>query len=221
MKKVILYIVGNLVFVGLPLLGWGLDDVNGFFRDPSQTIYVVAMLILTLLVVLFIPLGGVGRGEGKKTIKRQRLTVVFLQIVPCILLIVAPYCKRHSLAIIASFFIPYVGLVTTVLGYFLLAWSVRDLGKQFSVQVTIQEGHVLVKDGLYRHIRHPRYLGVILFFLGFSLIFTSLLALLLIVSIVGVLAWRVSDEEKLMQLEFKEEWDNYAANTWRFIPYVY
>jgi len=100
-------------------------------------------------------------------------------------------------------------------------WAEAKLGKQFSIQATIQEGHTLVTEGLYRHVHHPRYLGIIVSNVGLSLVFRSWLALVLVAVLTGVLLWRIHDEEALMRQEFGAEWQSYSSRSWRLVPFVY
>jgi len=100
-------------------------------------------------------------------------------------------------------------------------WAEASLGKQFSVQVTLQDGHRLVTDGLYRYLRHRRYLGIIGFNVGIALVFHSWLALVFVAGLVLVLLWRIHDEELLMRQAFGVEWETYTRRSWRLIPFVY
>ena len=70
-------------------------------------------------------------------------------------------------------------------------------------------------------IRHPRYLGIFVFFTGISLTFRSLLGIMLVMVLAAVLVWRVFAEEKMMHQEFGKEWEAYRAKTWRLIPYLF
>ncbi len=97
----------------------------------------------------------------------------------------------------------------------------KYLGKQFSIEVSIQEDHKLIQTGPYSLIRHPRYLGIVLFFIGFSFIFQSLIAICLVVALSFVLIWRIFTEEALMRQKFGEEWDEYCKKTWRICPFVF
>ncbi len=56
-------------------------------------------------------------------------------------------------------------------GLILTTWAEAKLGKLFITEITIQKGHKLVIDGLYRYLRHPRYVGIIVFSIGISLVF--------------------------------------------------
>jgi len=96
-----------------------------------------------------------------------------------------------------------------------------QLGRQFSVEVSIQREHVLITNGLYRHLRHPRYLGVLTFSLGISLVFRSWIALTATAATIPVLLWRIRDEEALLHQEFGSEWETYCDKSWRLLPFLY
>ena len=58
-------------------------------------------------------------------------------------------------------------------------WPVFALGKRFSGLVAIQRGHRLVTTGPYSLIRHPSYLGMLTFLVGWALAFRSALGVIL------------------------------------------
>ena len=224
MKKIISFLVGLILFVLIPILGWGISDIDGFIMNPFRLAFVIMMAIFSILVVIFVPNEGRGYGDGdnKKIIKRQKLTILTLQIMPILIIFLSPYFERHQvLTISENNTIQFIGLVLVFIGFSLMNWSIMVLGKQFSINVTIQENHKLITNGPYKLIRHPRYLGIMLFLVGIPVIFLSVIPLILDVFLIGVLVWRISDEEKLMSQEFKEEWINYKKNTFSLIPYVY
>ena len=90
-----------------------------------------------------------------------------------------------------------------------------------TAKLKIVKQHRLVKDGLYKHIRHPIYLGEILRNLGFVLIFSSVYGLLIILLASIFLLFRIEIEEKMLIVIFGEEYKDYKRNTKRIIPYVY
>lgn len=180
------------------------------------------MIVLTLLVVIFIPNEGRGAGEGKKLMRKHKISLRFLEIVPVLIMLSSPFFDRRGIAVLGNGnAIRFMGLVLTFTGYLFMNWSVLILGRQFSVDLTIQENHKLVTRGPYRLIRHPRYLGIVIFFSGMPLIFSSWLPLTLILLVLAVLLWRIVDEEKMMRQEFQAEWDNYQKRTYRLIPFLY
>jgi protein-S-isoprenylcysteine O-methyltransferase Ste14 len=95
------------------------------------------------------------------------------------------------------------------------------LGRRFSAFVAIQEGHTLVTDGFYRHVRHPSYAGMLLAFLGWSLVFRSSIGVLLFLVAVPLTIARIDAEEALLASEFGGEWAAYRARTWRLVPGIY
>jgi protein-S-isoprenylcysteine O-methyltransferase Ste14 len=75
-----------------------------------------------------------------------------------------------------------------------------------------------VTIGWYQHIRHPRYLGLMIMLLGFTLLFRSWVGLATTFVGAGALIWRIFDEEKMLHQEFGERWEDYCQHTWRLIP---
>jgi len=205
------FLAGVLLFVGLPLLGWGLTDIPGFMANPARLSYVVlVILIQAVLVIRWPEVGRQGRA-GTQTVRQQRIVVVLMQALSLAIIILAPYCDRRAIAVMADVtYLRYLGLALFALGFIGINWAEATLGKQFSVQVTLQEDHQLVTSGPYRYLRHPRYACILLYNLGLALLFRSWLALLLLGLLVVVLLWRIQDEEALMRQGFGAEWDSYG-----------
>jgi protein-S-isoprenylcysteine O-methyltransferase Ste14 len=215
-------LIGIVIFSGLPLIGWGIKDAEGFISHPARLLYVVISCLLQVLVVVFIPGAGLSRGDGKMVVQRRRFVLLLLQVIPLVIVISAPYSDRHGFGVLRQAeAVRYLGLGLFSVGCAAMHWAVACLDKQFSVQVTIQEDHRLVTDGPYRYLRHPRYAGVIMVFLGISLVFRSWLALPLVGTLALVLIWRIQDEEALLRREIGSDWEAYSKTTWRLIPFVF
>jgi protein-S-isoprenylcysteine O-methyltransferase Ste14 len=88
-------------------------------------------------------------------------------------------------------------------------------------KLKIVKEHRLVKDGLYKHVRHPLYLGEILRNLGFVVIFSSVYATLIVLLASTFLFFRMDIEEKLLISVFGEEYKKYKRTTKRLIPFIY
>jgi protein-S-isoprenylcysteine O-methyltransferase Ste14 len=88
-------------------------------------------------------------------------------------------------------------------------------------RLQIVESHRLVKDGLYKHVRHPLYLGEILRNFGFVLIFSSIYGVLFMAVGTIFLLLRIRIEEKMLIEAFGEDYKEYQKNTRRIIPYIY
>jgi protein-S-isoprenylcysteine O-methyltransferase Ste14 len=92
----------------------------------------------------------------------------------------------------------------------------------FTVNVAIINEHQLKTTGLYKMVRHPSYLGLILIIIGLGLCLNSILSLFIIV-IPDFLAinYRIAVEEKALTEEFGEKYSTYSARVKRIIPYIY
>jgi len=222
MKKLISFFVGLIIFCVLPVVGWGPGDIAGFIRDPFRLAFILMMAIMSLFVVILVPNEGRGYGEGKKLVRKQKIAILILQIVPLFDILLSPFCDHHRIAVFdESGYIRLAGLLLSFAGFFIMNWSVMVLGKQFSVDVTIQEDHRLVTSGPYRYIRNPRYSGILLFLAGIPVVFLAWIPLILDFLLIFVLLWRIRDEEKLMQEEFGKEWEEYKTRTRSLIPCIY
>jgi protein-S-isoprenylcysteine O-methyltransferase Ste14 len=115
-----------------------------------------------------------------------------------------------------------VGTVCYVFGLLICYRSHADLGKGLSSTLDIKEGHRLVTSGIYDHIRHPMYLGFLVFTLGQALVVRNVVAGLSgVVGILLLVGFRVSREERMMLDEFGDEYVAYRERTKRLIPGVW
>ena len=61
---------------------------------------------------------------------------------------------------------PAVGVALMCAGMLLRYWSVRTLGRFFTVTVDVGADHELVDTGPYARLRHPSYTGMLVVYLG-------------------------------------------------------
>jgi protein-S-isoprenylcysteine O-methyltransferase Ste14 len=215
-----------VIYVGLPLLGWGLDDIPGFFALPVRVAYAVFFAVAGLAAgyqSTIVP-GGVGGSKGAegKLVRRQSLLRVLLVLSLFGGLALLSFADRRSIAVLPEVSAArWLGLGLVVLGGGLAFGSVLALGRLYSADVTIQQDHRLMTTGPYHYLRHPRYLGVLVATVGISLVFRSWLGLGASVLLLGILLVRIRDEEALLQKEFGEEWAAYRRRSWRLLPFVY
>jgi len=215
-----------LVYLGLPLLGWGINDLPSFFSSCPRLGYAMLLMFLVLAVgyqAINAPEGFRGsRGDKSKRLHRQSIVAAVLIFILFGALFFLPFADRHGVGVmIDSQAVRWPGLVLAGLGFALIFWSGVALGKMYSAEVTIQKNHQLVTSGLYRYIRHPRYLGVIFVAIGLSLLFRSWIGLIVSIPLLVVLLSRIKDEEAVLYEEFGLEWDAYRKQSWRLIPYLY
>ena len=207
------------VILCLLLYGWGFDDLRGFFLEPARTGLIALMWIGVVIALVRFPNLDFFR-KGKQSVGRWQvgvLTVVFLVVWWFL-----PFGDRRGLWVTGNFSLPrYVGLGLVIAGSWLRFAGRRALGKQFSAYVTLQEDHQLIQSGIYGVIRHPMYLGLLLFLPGFALVFRSWLAVPVFVGIAVFVAMRIRQEEALLLHHFGGEFEAYRSHTWRLVPFIY
>lgn len=116
----------------------------------------------------------------------------------------------------------YGAAVLLIAGMALRWFSIYYLGKEFTVNVAIIEGHRLVTNGPYHLIRHPSYTGLLVIFLGLALHSNHMVGLLsLTFPVFLAICHRIAIEETAMQAFFGIEYTQYRERTKKLIPYIY
>jgi protein-S-isoprenylcysteine O-methyltransferase Ste14 len=123
-----------------------------------------------------------------------------------------PLSYQYSFAL----YVQALGAILTTTGYFLFLWSVITRGK-YAVSWGMRKTHKLVTWGPYKCVRHPSYLGYFLMFLGMAALWPNVLTLIPLAAILGYVKV-TSQEEKLLELHFGNEYLRYKKRTGRFIP---
>lgn len=215
-------LAGSVIFIGLPLLGWGLGDIPAFFENPARIAFVLVLFALQVFSLIYNPQVGRNQENRKSDAPSSKLDLILIQIFSLAVVILAPFSDGRSIGILnVENTLRYIGLFIAIPGFVLMQAGEKYLAKQFSIEVTLQKDHKLIQSGPYKVIRHPRYLGILIFFTGISLTFRSLLGIFIVLALAGVLIWRVFAEEKMMREEFGKEWEEYQSKTWRLIPYIF
>jgi protein-S-isoprenylcysteine O-methyltransferase Ste14 len=198
-----LTLVFFLIQFGLAALGWG--GVGAFFAHRAFVALAVASLALGM-VGLFTE-GNISPGQ------EEDLSFAMAWL--------PAYTDRIGFLTLDGESMRWAGLVAMIAGSILRLVPVFILGRRFSGLVAIQQGHTLVTDGLYKTIRNPSYLGLIVSSLGWVLVFRSGAGIMLVALLMVPLVARMNAEEKLLHEHFGSEYDAYRARTWRLIPGIY
>jgi len=201
------------------LAGWGLSCAGLYFAESARAAFLVVLLARNTLEILFLTsdpfatrraLGGYQRWVPAIS----RLAMLFL----CWFL---PFADRRSILTIPSAeTLRYVGVALFAAGAGVQLAAVRTLGRQYSVHVTLQNEHKLVQDGVYKAIRHPMYLGLMMIFAGVPLVFRSWLVFPVFLLFSLFVAWRIHNEEKLLREEFAAEFESYRRRTKLLVPHL-
>ncbi|MFQ6062567.1 MAG: methyltransferase family protein [Methanosarcinales archaeon] len=111
-----------------------------------------------------------------------------------------------------------LGIFIVFIGMSLVVWAIVHIREAImgDVEPILK---VLVKEGPYRFVRHPVYLGMTIALIGVAVALRSLLGLIgvfLLYLPSGV--YRAKLEEKALAQKFGAEWENYTKQTGFILP---
>ena len=114
------------------------------------------------------------------------------------------------------------GALCLVLGLWLFHRAHADLGTNWSITLEVREKHQLVTYGVYRWVRHPMYLALLIYSAGQALVLPNwFVSPSYGVAMVLLFALRLGPEERMMLEEFGKDYETYTATTKRLIPGVW
>ena len=114
--------------------------------------------------------------------------------------------------------IAWAGAVITLLGVLFAIWARFTIGKEWSAEVQIKEGHQLICNGPYAHIRHPIYTGILLALCGTAIAIGEYRAILGVALFLFGFIRKAKKEERLLAGEFGPAFDEHRRRTGFFLP---
>jgi protein-S-isoprenylcysteine O-methyltransferase Ste14 len=211
-STLVLYVVSYVAF------SVGRGDWMAFVESPARIGALVVSLALCVLVY-FCDFGGMNPGKREDRGNRWIFGPIVLLTIG--LAVLPAYLDGRDLWVSGDAITPYLGLTFLTVGGALRLAAVFVLGRRFTGLVAIQKDHRLETEGLYRHIRHPSYTGLLMFMAGYVLVFRCWLGLFLVAGTLAILRARMDAEEALLKSEFGEEYVSYRGRTWRLVPWLY
>jgi protein-S-isoprenylcysteine O-methyltransferase Ste14 len=176
--------------------------------------------------VVFVPLMLWARGRVEKETTNSRIITSLFGIVlqgvgfalvwrwhglTPIPLMPASYLAQWAIALAAAVF-AFASVLFAVA-------AIRTLGKQWSLVARVVEGHLLVRSGPYRIVRHPIYLAMMGLLIATGVAFGTPLGIGLAM---GVYLWgtwlRVRFEERLLWAKFGDSYARYAQEVPALLP---
>jgi protein-S-isoprenylcysteine O-methyltransferase Ste14 len=112
-----------------------------------------------------------------------------------------------------------VGAAVLLVATAFTLWARVSLGTMWSSTPTIKAGHELRTDGPYAITRHPIYTGMLLMFLGTTLLTGSPVALVGSIVFVAYVAVKIRTEEELLLETFGDEYRRFQHTVPAVIPF--
>ena len=168
-------------------------------------------------------------GLNTKKVKNQepvfkRFLQYWLPLIIAVLLLGPGEWFGHSL--LRESFVPHddftgtIGLLLCVTGAFIACWARYKLGKNWSLSIQKKENHELIKNGIYTIVRHPIYTGLLILFIGNTLIVGDYRGILAVIIVFISFWFKLIKEEKLLTETFGNQYLAYKKRTKALIPFV-
>jgi protein-S-isoprenylcysteine O-methyltransferase Ste14 len=215
LARLALIVVGTAAYFSLAVLGWG--GLAVFFSHSA---------LIALAVAVFVMAGasffaGGNLSPGVREDRGNRWVLIAFSLLGLLDAYLPACTDRKELWTIDGDTTRWLGVVLFISGGALRLWPVFVLGHRFSGLVAIQPGHTLITSGIYGAIRHPSYLGLLVNSLGWGLAFRSGVGVLLTALMVLPLLARIRAEERMLRMQFGDDYDAYCARTSRLVPGLY
>ena len=208
-------VVSTLAYLGLAI--WGIGGFAAYFSHGSLLVIALATLIMAV-ASLFTE---VNLSSGEREDRANRWVIPAFGVIGLLSGFLPAYTDRIDFWTFGGEGVRWLGALLFIVGGALRLWPVFVLGKRFSGLVAIQPGHRLVTEGIYRNLRNPSYLGMMVIGIGWALAFRSGVGLILVALTLIPLIARIHSEEALLRAQFGSEYEAYCARSWRLIPKIY
>ncbi|HEY2401505.1 MAG TPA: isoprenylcysteine carboxylmethyltransferase family protein [Steroidobacteraceae bacterium] len=220
-------VIQTLVWFGL--MGLLLFLPAGTWNWPSAWVYLAEMVSLSLVVGLLL-------AKHDPGVLKERLASPVQKTQPTadkILLVIILVVIFGSMAFMALDAVRFgwsdMPVWVQALGALILLVSVlfnyRTLRENsFAapvVKIQQERGHTVISTGPYAYVRHPFYVGGILFFLGTPLLLGSWWGLLATLLLVILLAVRIQIEERTLRTGLPGYQEYTQQVRYRLIPYLW
>ena len=118
--------------------------------------------------------------------------------------------------------VAWTGVGIGVLGYVVRIWAMRVLGQFYTRTLVTTAEQRVVREGPYRFVRHPGYLGSMLVWIGAAAASVNLVSLLAVLVLLAVAySYRIAVEERMLVESLGEAYAQYRRESWRLVPFVF
>lgn len=159
--------------------------------------------------------------KGQPLEDKLVLVPFVLSYFACIIFIPLDVFHLHVFSLPPSW-ASWAGMLFVIAGWRIMYLAMRE--NAFAapvVKLQRERGQVVVDTGVYRWVRHPMYLGGVLFFLGMPLWLQSVAATVATILPILLLMVRILFEERFLRGNL-EAYEDYAGRVrWRLVPFVW
>ncbi len=209
--------------IGVPFV---LLFMNSLFIIYAQDVYgsLTTLVPISLMSIAICTDVAIRPISAKPDRYNRNLLVLAFLLFP--FAVALPYFEFKFLtSLYLSSFMPpvlIVGILAILIGWIVLLVSRLQIGRYGGARIAIEDDHRLVTNGMYRFIRNPQYLGMLLILSGYAVSLGSLIVTaIIVICLLAILRSRIRLEEELLLAAFGDEYREYMRRTWRLLPHVY
>jgi protein-S-isoprenylcysteine O-methyltransferase Ste14 len=115
----------------------------------------------------------------------------------------------------------WLGILLIYTGIAFRLYAIHTLGAFFTTAVAIAPQQTVISAGPYQLIRHPAYTGFLITLFGYGLCLTNWLSLLVMMGCALIaFMYRIQVEERVLQEQLGQPYQEYMRRTKRLIPFV-
>lgn len=151
--------------------------------------------------------------------KSQKVIRFLVNLAFAAVIVISALDHRFGWSAISSQFV-FVGDATVVLGLLIIFFVFRE--NTFSAQtIEVEAGQKVISTGPYALVRHPMYVGGLVYVFSIPIALGSLWGLPITVLFAPVFVWRILDEEKFLAKHLPGYTEYREKVKYRLIPLVW
>ncbi|HCN84864.1 MAG TPA: hypothetical protein DIT07_14790 [Sphingobacteriaceae bacterium] len=183
---------------------------------------IIAACWITFILVWLV-MGGMAKKNRNR--KRQVSSPTILIVIIMTIVVFLLHTKRLEFLITYHLFpstplIEYIGVFICASGITFAIWARIHLGKNWGMPMSLKEKPDLITTGPYHFVRHPIYTGLLAAMLGTN-ISGSFMGLIWLLFSATFFIYSAKREEKMMLLQFPDEYPDYMKRSKMLIPFIF
>ncbi len=117
--------------------------------------------------------------------------------------------------------VPWVGVAVGVLGIALRLWAVLTLRERYTRTLLVQDDHPIERNGPYRWVRHPGYLGSLLCINGVALASANIAVFVAsLVATIAAYGYRIRVEDEMLISSLGPAYAQYRQQVGSLVPFL-
>lgn len=222
MKSLIKKIIIRSFFLPL-VLGLLVLLPAGTFNYWQAYVYFAVLMIPMFLVLFYFlkndPQFLERRTRVKEKEKQQRIIQIVFSFMFFFGFIISGIDKRYGWSQVSAYVVIFTDIIILV-GY-LIVFFVFKQNSYASRIIEVEKNQKVISNGLYRIVRHPMYIGVLMMFIPTPVALGSYWGLIPMATILFALVLRILNEEDVLCKDLPGYKEYCQKTRYRLIPYIW